>query len=86
MTRMRLLVLSWLVFAWAGCGGGSGATCTLGDPASCAAGRVCEEVQGGEPACFAPVHVEGRVLDARRLAWASPPCVERSRLPSPAEC
>jgi hypothetical protein len=35
----------------------------LGDPASCGEGRVCEEVEGGQPACFAPIFVEGRILD-----------------------
>lgn len=38
-------------------------TCELGDPAACPAGQVCEEVDGGEPACFAPLVVEGIVYD-----------------------
>lgn len=36
------------------------------DPVSeegCDAGEVCEEVAGGEPTCFAPVRIEGRVFD-----------------------
>lgn len=30
----------------------------------CAANLVCEEVEGGKPACFAPVSVQGKVFDA----------------------
>jgi hypothetical protein len=30
---------------------------------SCDDGLVCEEVEGGEPACFPPVAIEGRVFD-----------------------
>ena len=37
--------------------------CSLEAQSGCEAGQVCEEVQGGEPACFAPVAVEGRVFD-----------------------
>ena len=36
--------------------------CTLGDPASCAAGLVCEPWQGMEPTCTAPLEVHGRVI------------------------
>jgi hypothetical protein len=35
----------------------------------CAAGQVCEQVTGGQGACFAPIEVRGRILDA---ADASP--------------
>jgi hypothetical protein len=38
-------------------------TCTPGTSAGCDGDQVCEEVTGGEPACFAPVVVRGRVLD-----------------------
>ncbi len=37
--------------------------CTPGTARGCDDGQVCEEVTGGEPACFAPVLVRGRVLD-----------------------
>jgi hypothetical protein len=37
--------------------------CTPGDLDSCDEGLVCETVAGGEPACFAPVFVRGRVVD-----------------------
>lgn len=50
--------------ALAGCGGGEPTTCTLGERTGCAEGLVCEAVEGGDPACFAPVVIEGRVLDA----------------------
>lgn len=33
------------------------------DESGCADGEVCEEVEGGEPACFAPLAIEGRVFD-----------------------
>ncbi len=39
------------------------ATCALGEDLTCPSGLVCEEVQGGEPACFAPLTVAGRVFD-----------------------
>ena len=38
-------------------------TCEVGDQATCPAGQTCEPVQGGEPACFAPLTVRGRVFD-----------------------
>ncbi len=40
------------------------AQCTVGDNTTCADGQVCEEVQGGQPACFAPVRLTGQVTDA----------------------
>lgn len=47
-----------------GCGGDEPDECVPGTSAGCGAGLVCERVQGGEPACFAPILVEGRVFDA----------------------
>lgn len=44
-------------------GGGGSASCSPQEGTGCVAGQVCEEVEGGEPACFAPVVVEGRVFD-----------------------
>lgn len=38
-------------------------TCTPGGVSTCKDGKVCEEVEGGEPACFAPVVLRGRVFD-----------------------
>src|SRR5512145_2818409 len=38
-------------------------SCTPGDASTCEEGQVCEEVIDGEPACFAPVHIAGHVLD-----------------------
>ncbi len=58
------LVVWWAALSLFGCGGGGTDVCVLGAPGGCGAGQVCEEVQGGEPRCFAPVHVEGRVFDA----------------------
>jgi hypothetical protein len=51
----------------AGCGdddGGSDDTpCTPGTAEGCEGGLVCEDVMGGEPTCFAPVTIRGRILD-----------------------
>jgi hypothetical protein len=47
----------------AGCGSDEPAECTPGTAVGCGEGLVCDEVQGGEPACFQPVRVEGRVFD-----------------------
>lgn len=61
---LGLSALALVALCGLGCGGGGDGTCVLGAAEGCATGRVCEEVQGGEPRCFAPVHVEGRVFDA----------------------
>jgi hypothetical protein len=47
----------------AGCGSSDDDPCELGTHDGCDDGEVCEEVVGGEPACFAPAHIEGRVFD-----------------------
>lgn len=52
--------------ALAACGdddAGETGPCTPGTSRGCDGDQVCEEVTGGEPACFAPVIVRGRVLD-----------------------
>ncbi|MDQ3034282.1 MAG: hypothetical protein M3Y87_17880 [Myxococcota bacterium] len=56
-----------LLVAGAGCGDDEPAECTPGTSTGCTDGQVCEEVLGAEPACFAPVYVEGRVLDAETM-------------------
>lgn len=60
----------FLVLALSGCKDdkSSSTTCTIGDPSSCSSGLVCEEVVGGEPACFAPVVVRGQVFDGTSKA------------------
>lgn len=50
-----------------GTGGGAdaGKPCSVADQTGCAMGQACEEVQGAtEPACFAPVSLQGHVLGA----------------------
>jgi hypothetical protein len=47
-----------------GGGGGGSKGCDLAAQTGCAAGQVCEEVAGGEPACFAPVTFAGQVTNA----------------------
>ena len=47
-----------------GQGGQGGApACSPEAQTGCAEGLACEEVEGGEPACFAPVTLKGRVFD-----------------------
>lgn len=58
--RSTRILLSMV--ALAACGGDDDGTCELGE--SCSDGRVCEAVMGGEPACFAPIVVRGRVFDS----------------------
>jgi len=66
---------TWLLIVIAGAcggkdddgGGGDGdpaGACAVSDDEACPAGQVCEPVEGGEPACFAPLTVEGQVRDA----------------------
>lgn len=50
-----------LVFA-AACGDGDD-TCDVAANTGCGDGEVCERVVDGEPTCFAPVAVRGRVID-----------------------
>jgi hypothetical protein len=38
-------------------------SCDAATEQGCDAGQVCEEVEGGEPSCFAPVVVRGHVFD-----------------------
>jgi hypothetical protein len=52
----------------AGCGDDdpppkAGASCEVGSAEGCAAGQICEEVEGGPNACFAPLVVRGHVFD-----------------------
>lgn len=70
MKTLRLIVPSLLPAALsalaAGCSGGSTPKVTACDPnsaGSCASGQVCEQVPGGQPTCFAPLEVAGRVFD-----------------------
>src|SRR5687767_11118046 len=44
------------------CGGGDD-TCDPIEQSGCDSGQACEQVLGGEPACFAPIEVRGHVLD-----------------------
>src|SRR5689334_14699464 len=47
--------------------------CSLTGATGCEADKVCEEVKGGDPQCFAPVTLKGSVsnaLDASPIAGA----------------
>ncbi len=67
----RLKYSAWLALvasALTACGGdkeeNAKASCSLSGKSGCEADKVCEEVQGGEPQCFAPITIKGRVIDA----------------------
>lgn len=64
---MQKRLLGWVAAALVaiGCGDDEDkdTSCKVGDASTCAAGLVCEEVRGGEPACFAPVQIRGQVVD-----------------------
>jgi hypothetical protein len=48
----------------AACGGDASSTCDPRTQTGCDDGLVCEDVEnGGTPACYAPVEVQGRVFD-----------------------
>jgi hypothetical protein len=68
LMHYRTLALIPGLFVLAACGGDDpppdkDASCTAGSVSTCEGGRVCEEVEGGEPACFAPLTLRGRVFD-----------------------
>lgn len=73
--RLFTAVAGACLFGWlAGCGSGddaADAACSPSAQTGCQEGQVCEEVQGGEPACFAPIHVQGRVFDLADAAAVS---------------
>lgn len=60
----RMFVCVTLVALITACGDdGHTGRCEVASNTGCGDGQVCEEVSGGEPTCFAPLVVEGRVLD-----------------------
>ena len=62
------LALLFVVPALTACGSsdteGPKASCSLSGASGCDAGKVCEEVKGGAPQCFAPVTLKGSVANA----------------------
>src|SRR6187397_214572 len=65
ISQLGLVALSSLALL-AGCGddeGGDKGPCSPAEQTGCTTGLACEEVEGGEPACFAPLHIKGRVYD-----------------------
>ncbi|UJR86436.1 hypothetical protein [Sandaracinus amylolyticus] len=60
---LSILAIALALTTVAGCGDDESEACTPGSAEGCDDGFVCEEVLDGEPACFAPVIVRGRVLD-----------------------
>ncbi len=65
MATRRAAAFSALASLLAACGGGSTQVpaCNPANASSCGSGQVCEAVPGGQPACFAPLVVAGRVFD-----------------------
>jgi hypothetical protein len=65
MTRNLLPLFLLSIGLVVGCGDDDDdGTCVLGTTTGCGEGLVCEETLGGEPACYGPVHVDGRVFDS----------------------
>jgi hypothetical protein len=65
--RPRLLLCTFAFLGLTAACGGDDEEAHPCDPAlqrGCGEGQVCEEVEGGEPACFHPVEVRGRVFDS----------------------
>jgi hypothetical protein len=60
--KLPLLPLGILLASAAGCGGDDKA-CDPVAGSGCDDGQTCELVEGGEPACFAPVVIRGQVFD-----------------------
>jgi len=72
MIRMSRLFLPMALYsvAFVACGSDDdnknqqGPVCSVEAQTGCKDGQVCEQVEGGQVNCFAPVAVEGRVLDS----------------------
>lgn len=59
-----LAVAAFLGFSGCGDDDKDADMCTAGTTEGCGGGRVCELVEGGDPACFDPVQIRGRVFDS----------------------
>lgn len=69
MIQVSRFVPCLLVALVAGCGSddenrSTPPPCDVEAQTGCETGLACERVEGGQPACFAPIYVEGRVLKA----------------------
>lgn len=63
MRRLATSCAAVLVLAAAACGGDSKKACDPTAQTGCTNSQVCEPVQNGAPACFAPILVQGTVSD-----------------------
>lgn len=63
MASGRLLFALTLVLGLVGCKKDDPSVCDPDDESTCSGGQVCEFVRDGDPACFDPVVVRGRVAD-----------------------
>lgn len=62
-TKIRWSYLLTFIAAGVGAGCGSDDPCDPVAQTGCESGLACEVVEGGEPACFAPVVIRGQVFD-----------------------
>lgn len=84
LERPTLAVLAALLAA---CSSSSRGPCQPADPASCPAGRVCETVTGGAPACLPPLVIRGEVRDLATggpVAGARVVALDQNRAPASA--
>lgn len=58
--NLRLAISLSLLVA---CGGDEDGPCDPVAQSGCSDGKVCEQISEGEPTCFAPVEVRGKVID-----------------------
>src|SRR5437763_9613060 len=63
MHMTNRLVLTTLMAAAGACGGSDDKACDVAAQTGCDSGDVCAAVAGGQPTCFAPVYLEGKVID-----------------------
>lgn len=69
LRSMALVSLTFGTVLFAGCGDDTNQnnntkSCSVEAQTGCAVGLVCEEVQGKDPMCLAPVSFKGKVIDA----------------------
>ena len=87
MRPSRIVTLATLIAAASACSSSKSSSCNPGDPGACGGGQVCEAVAGGEPACFPPVAVKGKVTDlatGAAVAGARVVALDANRAPASA--
>jgi hypothetical protein len=68
LRALTVLSLALIAPVFVGCGDDEpkqeAKGCSVSAQTGCQAGQVCEDVEGGQPACFAPVAFKGKVFNA----------------------